>query len=101
MLHEIRMTDTRADAERAFDLFIATFKTKYPNTTECLSKNRIELPAFYDFPAVHWLHIPATNPVESTFASVHLRARKTKGARSKIVSTAMTFELKESASQKW
>jgi transposase-like protein len=35
--------------------------------------------AFYDFPAEHWVHLKTTNPVESTFATVRLRTRVTKG----------------------
>jgi len=32
---------------------------------ECLSKDKEELLAFYDFPAEHWSHIRTTNPIES------------------------------------
>ena len=39
--------------------------------------------AFYDFPAEHWVHLKTTNPVESTFATVRLRTRVTKGPGSK------------------
>jgi putative transposase len=40
-LHEIWMADTRSDAHRAFDQFIATFDAKYPKAVECLAKDRI------------------------------------------------------------
>ena len=46
-LHEIWMAETRADAQRAFDQFIATFDAKYPKAVECLAKDRTELLAFY------------------------------------------------------
>ncbi len=36
--------------------------------------------AFYGFPAEHWQHLPATNSIESTFATVRQRTDKTKGA---------------------
>ena len=39
--------------------------------------------AFYDFPAEHWLHLKTTNPIESTFATVRLRTKVTKGPGSK------------------
>jgi transposase-like protein len=50
-LHQIWMAETRADAEQAFDLFLATYQAKYPKATECLAKDRTVLLTFYDFPA--------------------------------------------------
>jgi len=32
MIHEIWMAETRADAEKAFDLFLATYEAKYPKS---------------------------------------------------------------------
>ena len=51
-LHSIWQAETKADAEKAFDLFIETYEPKYPKATLCL--HREELLAFYDFPAKHW-----------------------------------------------
>ncbi len=56
---------------------------------------------FYDFPAEHWVHIRTTNPIESVFATVRLRHRKTKGSGSRVACLAMVFKLMESASKKW
>jgi putative transposase len=56
-LHGIYEAQTRADAEKAFDLFVATYEAKYPKATECLAKDREALLASYDFPAEHWRHI--------------------------------------------
>ena len=53
-LHAIWKAETKADAEKAFDLFIETYEPKYPKATLCLQKDREELLAFYDFPAKHW-----------------------------------------------
>ncbi|WP_419653632.1 IS256 family transposase, partial [Thiolapillus sp.] len=53
-LHEIWQAETRADAEKAFDLFLKTYEPKYPKAAVCLHKDREELMAFYDFPAQHW-----------------------------------------------
>jgi transposase-like protein len=39
--------------------------------------------AFYDYPAEHWIHLRTTNPIESTFATVRLRQRVTKGPGSR------------------
>jgi len=101
MLHEIWMASSRADAESAFDGFVEMFDSKYPKATECLKKDRDVLLTFYDFPAEHWMHIRTTNPIESTFATVRLRHRKTKGSGSRRACLAMVFKLMESASKKW
>jgi putative transposase len=80
MLHEIYLAETRAEAEKAFDLFVKTYEAKYTKATECLSKDRMALLTFYDFPGEHWVHIRTTNPIESVFATVWLRHDKTKGS---------------------
>jgi transposase-like protein len=100
-LHQIWMAEKRADAEKAFDLFVATYEAKYPKATECLSKDRTELLMFYDFPAEHWIHVRTTNPIESTFATVRLRHRKTKGNGSRTACLAMVFKLMQSAAKRW
>jgi transposase-like protein len=100
-LHEIWMAPTRADAEQAFDQFIALYEPKYPAAVACLQKDRVELLTFYDFPAEHWIHLRTTNPIESTFATVRLRHRRTKGNGSRAACLAMVFKLCESAARKW
>ena len=100
-LHAIYEAETKADAEKAFDLFVATYEAKYPKATECLAKDREALLAFYDFPAEHWRHIRTTNPIESTFATVRLRTVKTKGSGSRMACLTMVFKLMESASKSW
>jgi transposase-like protein len=101
MIHDIYMAESRAAAEKAFDLFVRTYEAKYPKATECLSKDRDVLLAFYDFPAEHWVHIRTTNPIESTFATVRLRHDKTKGSGSREACLTMVFKLMESASRSW
>lgn len=100
-LHDIYEAETKAAAEEAFDLFVATYEAKYPKATECLAKDRAALLAFYDFPAEHWRHIRTTNPIESTFATVRLRTVKTKGSGSRAACLTMVFKLMESASRGW
>jgi transposase-like protein len=56
---------------------------------------------FYDFPAEHWKHIRTTNPIESVFATVRNRTRKTKGCLSRKTAFAMVFKLMMSAKKKW
>ena len=100
-LHAIWQADTREEANRAFDLFLETYQDKYPKATECLAKDREALLAFYDFPAEHWVHLRTTNPIESTFATVRLRHRRTKGSGSRQACLAMVFKLVQAAEKKW
>jgi len=101
MLHDIWQAETRADAVKAFDLFVATYEAKYPKATTCLSKDRAELLTFYDFPAEHWGHLRTTNPIESTFATVRLRTAKTKGCGTRTACLTMVFKLMQSAEKRW
>ncbi|MCL5770349.1 MAG: IS256 family transposase, partial [Planctomycetes bacterium] len=75
-LRQIGMADTKRNAEKAFDLFLATYQDKYPAAGQCLQKDRQKLLTFYDFPAKHWTHIRTTNPIESIFSTVRLRHNK-------------------------
>jgi putative transposase len=101
MLHDIWQAATKAEAEKALELFVATYQAKYAKATDCLSKDRDELLAFYDFPAEHWVHLRTTNPIESTFATVRLRTVKTKGSGSRTACLTMVFKLMEVASKSW
>ena len=100
-IHQIWMAPTKADADKAFDLFVATYEAKYPKATVCLSKDRDVLLTYYDFPAEHWIHLRTTNPIESTFATVRLRHRRTKGNGSRLACLTMVFKLMQSAQKRW
>jgi hypothetical protein len=54
---------------------------------------------FYDLPAEHWIHIRTTNPIESTFATVRLRTKRTKGCGSRTATLTMVF--KRQAEKHW
>lgn len=101
MLHEIWMASSRKDAQTALDAFAQTYGAKYSKAVECLEKDRDELLAFYDFPAEHWCHIRTTNPIESAFATVRLRTKKTKGCGTREATLTMVFKLAQSASKRW
>ncbi len=100
-LHQIWMAETRTAANKAFDVFLEKYGAKYPQATTCLAKDRVELLAFYDFPAEHWKHLRTTNPIESTFATVRLRHRRTKGSGSRDACLAMVYKLIEHAQRHW
>jgi transposase-like protein len=101
MLHDIWQAATRAEADKAFDLFVATYRAKCGKAMESLAKDRQALLAFYGFPAEHWMHLRTTNPIESTFATVRLRTVKTKGSGSRSACLTRVFKLMESAAKSW
>jgi putative transposase len=74
---------------------------KYERAVKKLTKDRDVLLTFYDFPAEHWKHIRTTNPIESVFATVRNRTRKTKGCLSRKTALSMVFKLMMSAKKKW
>jgi hypothetical protein len=100
-LHDIYLAEGRQAAGEAFDRFVALYRVKFPKAVECLEKDREELLAFYDFPAEHWGHLRTTNPIESTFATVRLRQRRTKGCGSREASLTMAFMLVRQAERHW
>ena len=100
-LHNIWMAEGRSDAEKALELFIDKYGVKYPKAADCLKKDQDELLAFYNFPAEHWLHIRTTNPIESTFATVRHRTKRSKGCLSRDIAKTMVFKLIKDAEKFW
>jgi len=101
ILHQIWDAPKKEEANKAFDLFINTFEVKHSAAVECLKKDRDVLLTYYDFPAENWCHIRTTNPIESTFATIRLRHRKTKNSGSARASLVMLFKLAQSAAKGW
>ena len=87
------MAATKREAESALRHFQRASGPKYPQATECLTKDRGGLLAFYDFPAEHWRHLRTTNPIESVFATVRLRTVETHGCLSRKTAFAMVYRL--------
>ena len=100
-LKEIWQAESRADAEKAFNRFLAKYRAKYDKAADCLSKDREALLAFYDFPAEHWKHIRTSNPIESTFATVRHRTARSKGCLSHDTGMIMVFKLIQAAQASW
>lgn len=101
MLHEVMNASTKNHALDASAEFEREFSAKYPKATTCLTKDLPELLTFYEFPAEHWRHIRSTNAIESSFATVRLRQRVTKGAGSRMKALTMAFKLLEMAQKRW
>ena len=100
-LHDIWQAGTKAEANAAFDFFVATYGVKWDKAVAKLVKDRDALLTFYDYPAEHWKHIRTSNPIESTFATVRHRTKRTKGCLSRKTGLAMAFRLMMSAQKKW
>jgi len=101
MLHEIMEAPSRADASAARERFRGEFDAKYPKAVAKLDRDWAALTAFYDFPAEHWRHLRTSNAIESSFATVKLRTRVTKGAGSKKAALAMAYKLLDAAQERW
>ena len=100
-LAEIRDAEDRAHAEQAIRAFADEFGAKWPKAVAKITDKPDALLTFFDFPAEHWIHLKTTNAIESTFATVRLRTRVTKGPGSRAAGLAMAFKLLESAQQRW
>ena len=100
-LREIWMAADRKTAIKAMELFVTTYKDKYPKAADCLLKDQTELLEFYNFPAIHWQHIRTSNPIESTFATVRHRTERCKGAFSRTTILTMVFKLCKNAEATW
>jgi len=101
LLHELMEAPSRADARAALERFRTEFDAKYPKAVAKLDRDWAHLTAFYDFPAEHWRHLRTSNAIESSFATVKLRTRVTKGAGSKKAALAMAYKLLDAAQQRW
>jgi putative transposase len=100
-LQEIYNAEDRTHAEKAVKDFATAYGAKWPKAVKKITDDSEELLAFYDFPAEHWIHLRTTNPIESTFSTVKLRTKVTRGAGSPAAALAMVFKLAESAQDRW
>jgi putative transposase len=101
LINEIYMSSTKKDALIAWNSFRTIYHEKYSKAVECLEKNKNDLLTFYDFPASHWIHIRTSNAIESLFATVRLRHRKTKGSAKAKPCLTMVFKLAQNAQKGW
>jgi transposase-like protein len=100
-LQEVRDAEDREHADEAIERFAKDYEAKWPKAVDKITKDRDALLAFFDFPAEHWVHLKTTNPIESTFATVRLRTKVTKGPGSRAAGLAMAYKLIESAQTRW
>ena len=101
MLADIRDAEDRDHAVTAITALAEAYTAKYPKAVAKIVDDTETLLAFFDFPAEHWIHLKTTNPIESTFATVRLRTKVTKGPGSRVAGLAMAFKLIEAAQIRW
>lgn len=101
LLHETMNAPSSADAALALKRLREEFDAKYPKAIGKLDRDWQHLTAFYDYPAEHWRHLRTSNAIESSFATVKLRTRVTKGAGSKKAALAMAYKLLDAAQERW
>ena len=101
LLHDMMYADTLEEANEHKKRFTSFLQIKHPEAVRRIEKDWTELTAFYKFPAEQWKHIRSTNPIESTFATVKLRTRTTRGAGSPDAAATMAFKLLEDAQKGW
>lgn len=100
-LHEIMKAPTEKDAQEEKIKFIEEYEAKYPKATASLERDWEFLTTLYHYPAKHWIHLRTTNPIESTFSTVKLRTRVTRGAGSRRAGLAMAYKLLMMAQENW
>jgi len=97
----IPYAESRREAVKQRDAFAKSYRRTHPRAVEILENDWDRMVAFFDFPKEHWKHLRTTNPIESTFATVKLRSRVTKGAGSRAAGLTMTYKLLKVAEASW
>ncbi len=93
LLTQIPTAQTRQQAQRRRDRFVARYGEAYPAAAATLERDWERMVTFYDFPEAHWKHLRTTNPVESPFASVRLRTNAGKRYKRVQGATALIWRL--------
>lgn len=88
-IQDIYNAEDREHAEQAVQTFAKLYGARFPKAVKKITDDQDVLREFYDYPAEHWIHLRTTNPIESTFATVRLHTKVTKGAGSRAAGLAM------------
>jgi putative transposase len=100
-LREIYNAEDIDKAQVAIKAFEVDYGAKYPKAVAKIVDNADVLLEFYRYPAEHWVHLRTTHPIESTFATVRLRTKVTKGPGSRAAGIAMAYKLIDTAQARW
>ncbi len=100
-IKEIYNAEDIDKAQLAIKAFEIDYGAKYPKAVAKIVDDADLLLEFYKYPAEHWIHLRTTNPIESTFATVRLRTKVTKGPGSRAAGIAMAYKLIDAAQARW
>ncbi len=100
-IKEIYNAEDIDKAQIAIKAFEVDYGAKYPKAVAKIVDDADVLLEFYKYPAEHWIHLRTTNPIESTFATVRLRTKVTKGPGSRAAGIAMAYKLIDAAQARW
>ncbi|MGW5151715.1 IS256 family transposase [Rhodococcus koreensis] len=100
-MKEIYLAEDIDKAQVAIKAFEIGYGAKYPKAVAKITDDADVLLEFFRYPAEHWVHLRTTNPIESTFATVRLRTKVTKGPGSRAAGMAMAYKLIEAAQARW
>ena len=100
-IREIYNAEDIDKAQVAIKAFEIDYGAKYPKAVAKIVDDADVLLEFYKYPAEHWIHLRTTNPIESTFATVRLRTKVTKGPGSRAAGIAMAYKLIDAAQARW
>lgn len=100
-MREIYNAEDIDKAQLAVKAFVIDYQAKYPKAVAKIVDDMDVLLEFYKYPAEHWVHLRTTNPIESTFATVRLRTKVTKGPGSRAAGLAMAYKLIDAAQARW
>jgi putative transposase len=100
-LREIWQADTRKSANKAFHHFLEKYQSKYQTAWHCMKRNQEVLLSFSLRLPRRGLGASRRAPtIESTFATIRLRHRRT-GNGTRKASLTMMFKLAQAAQQRW
>jgi transposase-like protein len=87
--------------QSAIKAFAVDYRAKYPTAVAKIVDDADVLLEHHRYPAEHSIHLQDTNPIESTFATVRLRSKGTKGPGSRAAEIAKAYILIDAEQARW
>jgi transposase-like protein len=100
-MKEIYKTEDADKARSAITAFERHYGAKFPKAVAKIVDEADVLLEFYRYPAEHCIHLRTTNHIESTFATVCLSNKVTKGPDSRAAGLATASRPIEAAEARW
>ena len=96
VLEQLRLiyhASSYVQAQQLRSQFIRRYRSLYPKAVQSLEEPGEALFTYFLFPQRHWIHLKTTNPIESLFATVRIRAQAARRMRSRIGAICLVFQL--------